>query len=104
MALTIHASKDGHIIQTLRLGARVTAERARALFNQGWNVHVTDQAGRHYSFDAPEGLELSDANEAPQQADAIEIQMRDAKDSPVRSLGDDRTGRNAGTLSAVVTG
>jgi hypothetical protein len=85
MAFTIHAFKDGHVRQTLRLGARVAAEKARALFNQGWKVHVTDQAGRRYSFDAPEGLELSDANEAPQQADAIEIQMRDAKDfaSPV---------------------
>jgi catechol 2,3-dioxygenase-like lactoylglutathione lyase family enzyme len=30
------------------------------------------QAGRRYSFDAPEGLELSDADEAPQPADAID--------------------------------
>ena len=61
MAFTIHASKDGHIIQTLRLGTQVTAEKARALFDQGWDVHVTDQAGRRYSFDAPDRLELSDA-------------------------------------------
>jgi hypothetical protein len=80
MAFTIHASKDGRIIQTLRLDARVAAEKARALFKQGWDVHVTDQAGRRYSFDAPEGLELSDANEAPQQADASEILMRGARD------------------------
>jgi hypothetical protein len=44
MAFTIHAFKDGHIVQTLRLGARVAAEKARALFKQGWKVHVTDQA------------------------------------------------------------
>jgi hypothetical protein len=30
MAFTIHAFKDGHIMQTLRLGARVAAEKARA--------------------------------------------------------------------------
>ena len=80
MAFTIHAFKDGHIMQTLRLGARVAAEKARALFNQGWRVHVTDQAGRHYSFDAPQGLELSNTEEAPPRADGIEIQVRDAKD------------------------
>jgi hypothetical protein len=80
MAFTIHASKDGHVVQTLRLGARVAAGKARALFKQGWNVHVTDQAGRRYSFDAPEGLELSDANEAPKQADATEFLMRGARD------------------------
>jgi len=80
MAFTIHAFKDGHFMQTLRLSARVAAEKARALFNQGWNVHVTDQGGRRYSFDAPEGLELSDANKAAQPPDGIEIPMRDVKD------------------------
>jgi len=79
MAFTIHASKDGHVMQTLRLGARVAAEKARALFNQGWRVDVTDQAGRRYSFDAPEGLALSDVYEAPPPADGIEILVRDAK-------------------------
>ena len=80
MAFTIHAFKDGHIMQTLRLGARVAAEKARALFNQGWRVHVTDQAGRRYSFDAPEGLAPSNAEEAPPPTDGIEILVRDAKD------------------------
>jgi hypothetical protein len=80
MAFTIHAFKDGHIMQTLRLGARVAAEKARALFNQGWRVHVTDQAGRRYSFDAAEGLAPSSAEEAPPPADGIEILVRDAKD------------------------
>jgi hypothetical protein len=61
MAFTIHASKDGHIVQTLRLGTQVTAEKARALFDQGWDVHVTDRVGRRYFFDAPDGLELSGA-------------------------------------------
>ena len=76
MAFTIHAFKDGHIMQTLRLGARVAAEKARALLNQGWRVHVTDQAGRRYSFDAPEGLELSDTEEAPPPADGIDSSAR----------------------------
>lgn len=80
MAFTIHASKDGHVMQTLRLGARVAAEKARALFKQGWDVHVTDQAGRRYSFDAPEGLAPLNAEEAPPPADGIEILVRDAKD------------------------
>jgi hypothetical protein len=76
MAFTIHASKDGCVMQTLRLGARVAAEKARALFKQGWDVHVTDQVGRRYSFDLSEGLELSDANEAPQPADAIDARRK----------------------------
>jgi hypothetical protein len=74
MAFTIHASKDGCIMQTLRLGAPVAAEKARALFKQGWDVHVTDQAGRRYSFDLSEGLEPS--NEAPQPADANDARRK----------------------------
>ena len=32
-------------------------------------MHVTDQAGRRYSFDAPEGLAPLNAEEAPPPAD-----------------------------------
>jgi hypothetical protein len=57
MAFTIHASKGGHVMQTLRLDPRSAADKARALLDQGWEVHVTNQSGQRYSFDAQEGLE-----------------------------------------------
>ena len=60
MAFTIHASKGAHVMQTLRLDQRSAADKARALLGQGWEVHVTDQSGQRYSFDAQEGLELSE--------------------------------------------
>jgi hypothetical protein len=65
MAYTIHASKDCLIVQTLRIGARVAAEKAWALFDQGWDVRITDQAGQRYSFDSREGLELRTPDEVP---------------------------------------
>jgi hypothetical protein len=65
MAYSIYASKDGHIVQTLRISAQVAAEKAWALFDQGWDVRVTDQAGQLYSFDSREGLEIRTPDEVP---------------------------------------
>ncbi len=63
MAFTIHACKDAHVVQTLRLDPRSAADRARILFDQGWDVRVTDQSGQHYLFNAPGGLQLAHADD-----------------------------------------
>jgi hypothetical protein len=47
-AFSIHASKDGQMVTTVRIGPTVTVARARALLNEGWQVHVTDENGRQY--------------------------------------------------------
>jgi hypothetical protein len=56
MAFTIHASRDSDFVQTLRLDPHAAAQKARALLRAGWDVHVTDQAGQRYWFDASDGL------------------------------------------------
>ena len=55
MTFAIHAS-DGHITQTLRIDPEVAVAKARDLLGRGWEVHITDQAGRRYrpeAFDEP---------------------------------------------------
>ena len=48
MTFTIHASKDGHLAQTMRLGPLVAVTKARSLLDVGWEVHITDHAGLRY--------------------------------------------------------
>ena len=45
MTFTIHASKDGHLMQTLRLKPQAAVSKARSLKNAGWEVHITNQHG-----------------------------------------------------------
>jgi hypothetical protein len=52
MTFAIHASKDGHITQTLRIDPEVAVAKARDLLGRGWEVHITDQAGRRYRPEA----------------------------------------------------
>jgi len=51
VTFTIHASKGGHIAQTLRLDPQVAVAKARSLLQTGWEVHITDTAGKRYSPD-----------------------------------------------------
>jgi hypothetical protein len=54
MAFTIHSSKDGTRIQTMRLSPASAVARARGLSKAGWQVHITDTDGREFrpeSFD-----------------------------------------------------
>ncbi|MBR1153719.1 hypothetical protein [Bradyrhizobium sp. JYMT SZCCT0428] len=51
MTFTIHASKDEHIAQTLRLDPLVAVTKARSLLDVGWEVHITDTAGQRYPPD-----------------------------------------------------
>jgi hypothetical protein len=50
-AFTIHASKDGQSVSTVRIGPTITVAKARMLAKEGWQVYVTDAAGRQYGAD-----------------------------------------------------
>jgi hypothetical protein len=52
MTFTIHASKDGHLIQTLRLKPQAAVSKARNLNKAGWEVHITNTEGASYSLQA----------------------------------------------------
>ena len=56
LTFTIHSSKDGNVQQTLRIGSRSAVERALALHDAGWDVHITDAAGRQYQPETFESL------------------------------------------------
>ena len=47
-AFSIHASKDGQMVTTVRIGPTITMAKARTLLNEGWQVHVTDENGHQY--------------------------------------------------------
>jgi hypothetical protein len=62
MTFTIRASKDGEIVETVRIGRTVTVAKARGLFKAGWMVQIIDSDGTSYapsqfdhllSFDQP---------------------------------------------------
>lgn len=46
MTFTIYASKNGQSVVTVRISPAVAVDRARVLKSLGWQVHVTDSAGR----------------------------------------------------------
>ena len=61
MTFTIHASKDGHLIQTLRLKPQAAVSMARSLSKAGWEVHITNTQGASYSLQTfDELLHVSD--------------------------------------------
>lgn len=47
-AFSIHASKDGQVVTTVRIGPTIAVAKARTLLKAGWQVHVTDEGGRQY--------------------------------------------------------
>ena len=49
MTFTIHASKDGLLMQTLRLKPQAAVSKARSLNKAGWEVHITNPQGASYS-------------------------------------------------------
>jgi hypothetical protein len=69
MTFTIHASKNGHIAQTMRLDPLVAVTKARSLLDVGWEVHITDPAGQRYRPDkfhrllSPTNIELQMASD-----------------------------------------
>ena len=50
-AFTIQASKNGQTITTVRIRPTVCVEKAKALLQEGWQVHITNAAGYQYGSD-----------------------------------------------------
>ena len=48
MTFTIHASKNGESVVTVRISPAVAVDKARVLESLGWQVHVTDSAGHQF--------------------------------------------------------
>ena len=75
MTFTIHASKDGHLVQTLRLKPQAAVSKARSLNKAGWEVHITNSQGA--SFSPPMFGELlqsrDDASLAPDRATLVAL-------------------------------
>jgi hypothetical protein len=51
MTFTIHASKDGQSVTTVRIGPTITVAKVRELSKYGWDVHITDEGGQRYGPD-----------------------------------------------------
>ena len=49
MTFTIHASKSGQSVVTVRISPAVAVDKARVLESLGWQVHVTDLAGHRFT-------------------------------------------------------
>lgn len=47
-AFTVHASKNGESVQTVRISTAMTVAKACALQNEGWMVHIVDAQGRRF--------------------------------------------------------
>jgi hypothetical protein len=47
-AFTVHAFKNGDTLQTVRINPFMTVAKARALRDEGWQVHITDAHGRRF--------------------------------------------------------
>lgn len=48
MTFAIHASKDGQSVLTIRINPAAVVDKARLLESLGWQVHITDAAGRQF--------------------------------------------------------
>ena len=48
MTFSIHASKNGQSVVTVRISPEATVDKARRLESLGWQVHITDSAGRQF--------------------------------------------------------
>lgn len=48
MTFTIHASKDGHLVQTWRLQPQAAVAKARGWTETGWDARITDHGGNSY--------------------------------------------------------
>ena len=48
MTFTIHASRNDQSVVTVRISPAVAVDKARVLENLGWQVHITDSAGRQF--------------------------------------------------------
>jgi len=48
MTFTIHASRDGQSVVTIRISPVAAVDKAVMLERLGWQVHITDSAGHQF--------------------------------------------------------
>jgi hypothetical protein len=48
MTFAVHASKNGQSVVTVRISPDATVDKVRLLESFGWQVHITDSAGRQF--------------------------------------------------------
>jgi hypothetical protein len=48
MTFSIHASKNGKSVITVRISPDATVDKARQLESLGWQVHITDSIARQF--------------------------------------------------------
>ena len=48
MTFSIHASKNGQSVVTVRISPETTVDKARRLESLGWQVHIKDSVGRQF--------------------------------------------------------
>ena len=48
MTFAIHGSKNGESVVTVRIRPDAAVDKARLLESFGWQVHITDSAGRKF--------------------------------------------------------
>ena len=56
MTFAIHAWKDAQSVITIRISPDAAVDKARLLESLGWQVHITDTAGRQFNASDFDGL------------------------------------------------
>ena len=56
MTFAIHAWKDAQSVITIRISPDAAVDKARLLESFGWQVHITDSAGRQFNASDFDGL------------------------------------------------
>jgi len=49
VGFTVHASRNGEINEVQQNSPTLTVAKARGLYKTGWQVHISDFAGRQYA-------------------------------------------------------
>ena len=70
MTYAIHASRDGRSVVTIRTSPAVAVDKARALEELGWQVHVTDSTGHQFDPEDFDRLSLTPTGEIAKKMDA----------------------------------
>jgi hypothetical protein len=68
-AFTVHASKNGETVQTVRISPTMTVAKARALHNEGWQVHIIDAQGKR--FEAADFDQVLASTHGPPASDPV---------------------------------
>jgi hypothetical protein len=96
MTFTIHASKNGQSVVTIRISPAVAVDKARALERSGWQVHITDSAG--HQFDPTDFDRLSSLARDPRLLCRPPLTIVSAGGGPI---GCEAGAESTGTVSVI---